>query len=97
MTFANCGLQRPKDVNAALRNAISHTSRKRPDRAATLTKLGPSASWPIDLEPTRMFLHGLESSARVIESNGRIGYVHVWCYAGYVYQGALNARCLKAR
>lgn len=44
-----------------------------------------------------MFLHGLESSARVIESNGRIGYVHVWCYAGYVYQGALNARCLKAR
>ncbi|SDJ84568.1 carboxyl-terminal processing protease [Bradyrhizobium sp. Rc2d] len=46
---------------------------------------------PVDLEPTKMFLHGLESSARVIESNGRrIGYVHVWCYAGYVYQRALE-------
>ena len=38
-----------------------------------------------------MFLRGLESSARVIESNGRrIGYVHVWCYAGHVYQRALE-------
>jgi carboxyl-terminal processing protease len=46
---------------------------------------------PVDLEPTKMFLRGLESSARVIESNGRrIGYVHVWCYAGYVYQRALE-------
>src|SRR5260370_3447097 len=38
-----------------------------------------------------MFLGGLESSARVVESNGRrIGYVHVWCYAGYIYQRALE-------
>ncbi|SDJ54319.1 carboxyl-terminal processing protease [Bradyrhizobium sp. Rc2d] len=45
---------------------------------------------PVDLEPTKMFLRGLESSARIIESNGRrIGYVHVWCYAGSVYQRAL--------
>ena len=43
------------------------------------------------VEPTKMFLRGLESSARVIESNGRrIGYVHVWCYAGSVYQHALE-------
>jgi carboxyl-terminal processing protease len=34
---------------------------------------------------------GAETSARVIESNGRsIGYVHVWCYAGYIYQRALE-------
>jgi carboxyl-terminal processing protease len=47
---------------------------------------------PVDLEPTRMFLHGLESSARIIESNGRrIGYVHVWCYAGSIYQRALES------
>ncbi len=46
---------------------------------------------PVDLEPTRMFLRGLESSARIVESNGRrIGYVHVWCYAGYIYQRALE-------
>jgi len=47
---------------------------------------------PVDLEPTKMFLRGLESSARIIESNGRrIGYVHVWCYAGSVYQRALES------
>ena len=47
---------------------------------------------PVDLKPTKMFLRGLESSARVIESNGRrIGYVHVWCYAGSVYQHALES------
>jgi carboxyl-terminal processing protease len=46
---------------------------------------------PADLEPTRMFLRGLESSARIIESGGRrIGYVHVWCYAGHTYQRALE-------
>jgi len=46
---------------------------------------------PVDLEPTKMFLRGLESSARVFESNGRhIGYVHVWCYAGNIYQRALE-------
>jgi carboxyl-terminal processing protease len=29
--------------------------------------------------------------ARIIESGGRrIGYVHVWCYAGYAYQRALE-------
>lgn len=44
-----------------------------------------------DLEPTKMFLHGLESSARIVESNGRrIGYVHVWSYAGAVYQRAVE-------
>src|SRR6516225_7636878 len=38
-----------------------------------------------------MFLRGLESSARVLESNGRhIGYVHVWCYAGNIYQRSLE-------
>jgi carboxyl-terminal processing protease len=47
---------------------------------------------PVDLEPTRMFLRGLEASARIIESNGqRIGYVHVWCYAGSIYQHALES------
>jgi len=46
---------------------------------------------PADLEPAKMFLRGLESSARIIESGGRrIGYVHVWCYAGYAYQRALE-------
>ena len=33
----------------------------------------------------------MEASARVVQANGRrIGYVHVWCYAGYPYQRALE-------
>jgi carboxyl-terminal processing protease len=46
---------------------------------------------PIDIEPNRMFLDGMEASAYVVQANGRrIGYVHVWCYAGYAYQRALE-------
>lgn len=46
---------------------------------------------PADIEPNRMFLEGLNASARILQANGRrIGYVHVWCYAGYAYQRALE-------
>jgi carboxyl-terminal processing protease len=46
---------------------------------------------PADIEPNKMFLDGMEASARVLQANGRrIGYVHVWCYAGYAYQRALE-------
>ena len=46
---------------------------------------------PVDIEPNKMFLRGLESSARIIESDTRrVGYVHVWCYAGSIYQRALE-------
>lgn len=50
-----------------------------------------AAVTPANIEPNRMFLEGMEASARLIEANGRqIGYVHVWCYAGYAYQQALE-------
>jgi carboxyl-terminal processing protease len=46
---------------------------------------------PANIEPNRMFLDGMEASARVIEANRqRIGYVHVWSYAGSAYQQALE-------
>jgi carboxyl-terminal processing protease len=46
---------------------------------------------PADIEPNKMFLDGLEASAHVVNANGRrIGYVHVWSYAGYAYQRALE-------
>jgi carboxyl-terminal processing protease len=52
----------------------------------------PISVVPVELEPTKMFLRGLELSARIIESNGRhIGYVHVWSYAGSIYQRALES------
>ncbi|TYO66762.1 peptidase S41 [Bradyrhizobium hipponense] len=46
---------------------------------------------PVEIEPNKMFLDGLKASARTIPANGRsIGYVHVWCYAGSVYQRTLE-------
>ena len=46
---------------------------------------------PAELHPNDMFLQGLKSSARIIMSGGaRVGYVHVWSYAGRVYQSALE-------
>ncbi|HZZ59621.1 MAG TPA: S41 family peptidase [Roseiarcus sp.] len=47
---------------------------------------------PADLHPNAMFLDGLKVSARVIDAgaNARIGYVHVWSYAGWQYQRALE-------
>jgi carboxyl-terminal processing protease len=46
---------------------------------------------PIAIDPNKMFLDGLKASARIFEVNGRrIRYVHVWCYAGYAYQRALE-------
>jgi carboxyl-terminal processing protease len=46
---------------------------------------------PVDIEPNKTFLDGMKASARLIRANGRsIGYVHVWCYAGPVYQRTLR-------
>ncbi len=47
---------------------------------------------PTEIHPNAMFLEGLEASARVIAggNNARIGYVHVWSYAGGKYQAALE-------
>jgi len=47
---------------------------------------------PAELQPHELFLQGLQASARLIPAhNGlRIGYVHVWSYAGDTYQEALE-------
>lgn len=47
---------------------------------------------PEEIRPNRMFLHGMEASARIIEGahGARIGYVHVWSYAGGAYQRAIE-------
>ncbi len=46
---------------------------------------------PEELNPAAMFLKGLEDGARTITANGRrIGYVHVWSYASWRYQSALE-------
>jgi carboxyl-terminal processing protease len=46
---------------------------------------------PVAIEPRKMFMDGMEASARIVQAGGRrIGYVHVWSYAGYAYQQALE-------
>jgi carboxyl-terminal processing protease len=47
---------------------------------------------PEEIRPNRMFLQGMEASARIIEGarGVRIGYVHVWSYAGGAFQRALE-------
>ena len=47
---------------------------------------------PEKVRPSRMFLQGLEASARIIEGprGARIGYVHVWSYASPAYQRTLE-------
>jgi carboxyl-terminal processing protease len=47
---------------------------------------------PAELHPNAMFVQGLRDSVRLIPAdNGiRIGYVHVWSYAGEAYQRALE-------
>src|SRR5262249_21277448 len=46
---------------------------------------------PVDIVPNEMFLDGMKASARIVQANERrIGYVHVWCYAGYAYQRELE-------
>jgi C-terminal processing protease CtpA/Prc len=46
---------------------------------------------PVDIVPNEMFLDGMKASARIVRANERrIGYVHVWCYAGYAYQRELE-------
>ena len=46
---------------------------------------------PVDIEPNGMFFYGMKTSARIVWGQWtRIGYIHVWCYAGYAYQRELE-------
>ena len=46
---------------------------------------------PEQIHPNKAFLKGMEESARIIDSKGvKIGYIHVWSYAGAQYQQLLE-------
>jgi carboxyl-terminal processing protease len=67
--------------------AVSLSIRRTAAEAPTTIAVAPS-----EIHPNAMFLSGLKASARVIAAgnNARIGYVHVWSYAGDRYQAALE-------
>jgi carboxyl-terminal processing protease len=52
---------------------------------------------PTEIHPNAMFLRGLQASAHIVAAgnNARIGYVHVWSYAGQRYQSALEELIAK--
>jgi C-terminal processing protease CtpA/Prc len=46
---------------------------------------------PVHIKPNAAFLKAMEESARIIEADGtKIGYIHVWSYAGSQYQQLLE-------
>jgi carboxyl-terminal processing protease len=46
---------------------------------------------PEQIKPNEAFLKAMEASARIIDANGvKIGYIHVWSYAGAQYQQLLE-------
>jgi carboxyl-terminal processing protease len=50
------------------------------------------------MNPNKAFLKAMEESARIIEANGvKIGYIHVWSYAGAQYQQLLERELSSGR
>jgi carboxyl-terminal processing protease len=44
------------------------------------------------LDATTMFLDAMKASVEVVECDGvKVGYVHIWNYAGDIYQNQLDA------
>jgi carboxyl-terminal processing protease len=55
---------------------------------------GPTADVvvvPVQVKPNEAFLKAMEESARIIDADGaKVGYIHVWSYAGSQYQQLLE-------
>jgi carboxyl-terminal processing protease len=53
---------------------------------------------PEQVRPNKAFLKAMEESARIIDTNGvKIGYIHVWSYAGAQYQQLLERELSSGR
>jgi carboxyl-terminal processing protease len=53
---------------------------------------------PEQIHPNKAFLKAMEESARIIDTNGvKIGYIHVWSYAGAQYQQLLERELSTGR
>jgi carboxyl-terminal processing protease len=59
--------------------------RRRPDGPIETLTVTPEV-----IRPNEAFLQAMERSARIIDRNGfKIGYIHIWSYAGFSYQRLL--------
>ena len=80
----------PFEPVASLRGKVSTkvTFEIRREKDGPLLSLG---IMPERIDPRKAFQTAMRDSARVIEENGkRIGYIHVWSYAGQDYQDILE-------
>ncbi|HEY9750513.1 MAG TPA: S41 family peptidase [Allocoleopsis sp.] len=60
-------------------------------RTTDPTSIQTIAVTPKQLDPTKLFLDAMKASIDVIEQGGkRLGYVHIWSYAGDRYQEQLQ-------
>jgi carboxyl-terminal processing protease len=60
-------------------------------RTADSNSTGMIAVTPRMFDPTKMFIDAMKASVKTIVSNGvKIGYIHVWSYAGEIYQEQLE-------
>lgn len=67
-------------------SAMTFEIRREKDGPVTSLQIRPER-----IEPRKAFQGAMRDSARVIEANGkRIGYIHVWSYAGQDYQDILE-------
>jgi carboxyl-terminal processing protease len=70
-------------VGQAVKISIQRTPNRNSIQTITVT--------PKQLDPTQLFLEAMRASTDVIERDGkRIGYVHIWSYAGDRYQEQLE-------
>ncbi|MEP0870631.1 S41 family peptidase [Trichocoleus desertorum AS-A10] len=70
-------------VGQAVKVSIQRTSDAASTQTITVT--------PKSLDPTKLFLEAMQASTEIIEQgNQRIGYVHIWSYAGDRYQEELK-------
>jgi len=81
---------KPFEQVASFRGKVGDSVELKVRRSADAEPMTISVK-PTTIEPDEAFEDALRNSARIIESNGkRIGYVHVWSYAGQRYQNALE-------
>ena len=73
---------------AAKANQSVHVRVQRTPDVVSVTALSVT---PQSLDPRTMFMDALKASVQVIEKDGvKIGYIHMWSYAGEAYQEQLE-------
>jgi carboxyl-terminal processing protease len=81
----------PFEPVASFRTRVGVPTRVRIQRSAEPSSVREVTLLPEALSPRALFLRALRSGARIVERDGaKLGYAHVWSYAGEEFQVALR-------